>query len=63
MTRGDSHHMVCDDPWFHLTRDAVGEAVGAWLAIPKKDIGVDVYAGKDVHRDHIVSANAGLTVA
>jgi hypothetical protein len=61
---------VRDDPWSHLTRDAVGEAFGAWLAVPKRDIEVDFYLGKGFlvllpspgHRDRILSANVGLAV-
>jgi hypothetical protein len=32
--------VVCDNPWYHLTRDMIGEAVERWLGIPRRDIDV-----------------------
>jgi hypothetical protein len=31
---------VCDNPWVHLTRDAVQEAARSWLEIPYHNVGV-----------------------
>jgi hypothetical protein len=31
---------VCDNPWVHLTRDAVQEAARSWLEIPYHNVDV-----------------------
>jgi hypothetical protein len=37
---------LCDDPWFHLTCDAVHEVIGVWLGIQHYDIEVEFYPTK-----------------
>jgi hypothetical protein len=37
---------ISDDPWFHLTRDAVQEVAAERLGIPRGDINVDFYPPK-----------------
>jgi hypothetical protein len=61
---------VCDDPWFHLSRDEVWEAVSNWLGIHHRDIDVQFYPTKgflvllptsSMH-DRELSPNFGLTI-
>jgi hypothetical protein len=69
-SRGMIAIKVCDDPWFHLMRDDVGEAFRKWLGIPQRDIEVDFFLGKGFlvlmpspsHRDSIISANTGISI-
>jgi hypothetical protein len=35
--------VICDDPWYRLTREMVREAAGRWLGVPPRDIGVDFF--------------------
>jgi hypothetical protein len=57
---------ICEDP----SRDAVGEAFGRWLGVPRRDVEVDLYPNKGFLvlppspsvRDHALSANTGFTV-
>jgi hypothetical protein len=37
---------VCNDPWLHVTRDMVREAVGQWLGIPWADVDVKFFLRK-----------------
>jgi hypothetical protein len=69
-SRGMIAIKVCDDPWFHLTWDDVGEAFRKWLGVPQRDIEVDFFLGKGFlvlmpspsHRDNILSMNTGISV-
>jgi hypothetical protein len=57
-------------PWFHLTRDDVGEAFRKWLGGPQRDIEVDFFPGKGFlvlmpspsHHDSILLANNGIFI-
>jgi hypothetical protein len=42
-SRGLIDIVMCDDPWYHLTRDMVREATSRWLGIPHRNIGVDFF--------------------
>jgi hypothetical protein len=61
---------ICDDPWYLLSRDAVREAFGRCLGVPRRDVEVDFYPNKGFLvllpspsvRDHALSANSGLVV-
>jgi hypothetical protein len=68
--RGIIAVVLCDDPWFHVTREAVQEAFGRWLGVPNHDVAVDFYPDKGFLvllptsgiRDRALSSNAGLGV-
>jgi hypothetical protein len=61
---------ICDDPWFHLTHDAVCEAIGIWLDVSCRDVEVEFYPTKGFIvllpsvgvRDSVLSAPNDLTV-
>jgi hypothetical protein len=38
--------VVCDDPWYCLTREMVREAAGRWMGAPPRDISVDFFPPK-----------------
>jgi hypothetical protein len=61
---------VYDDPWYHLTRDAVQEAVEQSLGVHRWDVEVNFYRSKSflvllptpALHDHVLAANSGITV-
>jgi hypothetical protein len=69
-SRGVIAIKICEDPWFHISRDEVREAVGAWLGVPRCDLEVEYFPAKGFHvllptpaiRDRVLSLNTGLTI-
>jgi hypothetical protein len=61
---------VCDDSWFHITRNMVREVVSQWLGTPQSDIDVEFYPPKGFLillalpdlRDRALSANSGILI-
>jgi hypothetical protein len=61
---------LCDDPWYHLVRDAVREEVAARLGVPGRDLEVEFYPTKGFFvllpsssfRDQVLAESAGLSV-
>jgi hypothetical protein len=45
-SRGVIAIKVCEDPWFHVSRDEVCKAMGAWLGVPCRDIDVEFFPTK-----------------
>jgi hypothetical protein len=45
-SRGVTDILICDDPWFHVSWDAVRKAIRAWLSVPRRDIEVEFYSAK-----------------
>jgi hypothetical protein len=69
-SRGVIAIKVCEDPWFHVSRDEVYEAMGAWLGVPCHDIDVEFFPTKgflvllptSAPCDKALSSNTGLTI-
>jgi hypothetical protein len=60
--------MICEDPWFHITRDVVLEAFGLSLSVHRWDTEVDFFLNKGflvllptpAFYDRVLVANAGV---
>jgi hypothetical protein len=61
---------IYDDPWYHIMRDTVQEAVSTWLGVPRHDVGVDFFPPKGfllllpspAIRDQALTFNDGITI-
>jgi hypothetical protein len=69
--RGLIAMVVCDDPWYRLTRDMIGESISLWLGIPRREIDVEFFLPKGYLlllplpslQDRVLDCNIGLVVS